>query len=59
VLATERQEPEGTGSAASVRRHIWRAVSRVNAFLQFYFKACAGHGKPQKNADFRASFTAW
>lgn len=26
-----------TVSAASVRGHIWGALSRVNAFLQFYF----------------------
>jgi hypothetical protein len=28
-----------TGSAASVRGHIWATSDSVNAFLQFYFIA--------------------
>ena len=33
----KRTEPVETGRAASVSGHIWAALSRVNAFLQFYF----------------------
>jgi hypothetical protein len=52
VLATERLEPVKTGSAASVRGHIWRVLDSVNAFLQFYFKAAAGRSKRAENGDF-------
>ena len=41
----KRTEPVETSSAASVRGHIWRPLSRVNAFLQFCFALA---GKPQK-----------
>jgi hypothetical protein len=32
-----RTSQEKPGGAASVSGHIWAALSRVNAFLQFYF----------------------
>jgi len=41
----KRTEPVETGRAASVKGHIWTALSRVNAFLQFNF---ARRWKPPK-----------
>jgi hypothetical protein len=46
MLATEAMEPVETGSTASVRGHIWVAVSRVNSLLQFYFKEAGTRGFP-------------
>src|SRR5690606_14725403 len=38
----KRTETVETVSAASVRGHIWTALIRVNAFLQFYFAGPSG-----------------
>ena len=52
MLATEAMEPVETGITASVRGHIWAAVSRVNSLLQFYFKGC-------KTTQFRHFWPVW
>jgi hypothetical protein len=54
----KRTEPVETGRAASVSGHIWAALSRVNAFLQFYFTDPPGVPLPKErygsvSADFK------
>jgi hypothetical protein len=47
MLATNSAGRRNSGSAASVRGHIWVASDSVNAFLQFYFTKAQ---IPQKSA---------
>ena len=49
----KRTEPVETGRAASVSGHIWAALSRVNAFLQFYFALAAKPPKPLVSYGYR------